>query len=79
MIIDHQNNFPHIWVYFVLLHSHYTDLNITEFLTDFLLFLEDCASLGLSQDLTDKKQFIKYGNILLGVYFNLRYSILKSD
>ena len=26
-----------------------------------------------------KKQFIKYGNILLGVHFKLRYSKLKSD
>ena len=26
-----------------------------------------------------KKQIIKYGNILLGVHFNLRYSKLKSD
>ena len=26
-----------------------------------------------------KKQIIKYGNILLGVHFNLRYSKFKSD
>ena len=26
-----------------------------------------------------KKQFIKYGNILLRVHFNFRYSKLKSD
>ena len=29
--------------------------------------------------LIKKKQFIKYGNILLGEHFNLRYSRLKSD
>ena len=47
MIIDHQNNFLHMLVYFVLLHGDYykqTDLNITEFLTKILLFPEDCAS-----------------------------------
>ena len=26
-----------------------------------------------------RKQFFKYGNILLGVHFNLRYLKLKSD
>ena len=26
-----------------------------------------------------KKKIIKYGNIFLGVHFNLRYSKLKSD
>ena len=30
-------------------------------------------------DLSDKKKFIKYGNIPLGEHFNLRYSKLKSD
>ena len=29
--------------------------DITEFLTKILLFPEDCASQGLSQDLSDKK------------------------
>ena len=57
----------------------HTDLNITEFLTKILLFPEDCTCSGLSQDPSDKKQIIKYGNILLGVHFNLRYSKLKSD
>ena len=58
----------------------HTYLNVTEFLTGIPLFLEDCASWGLSQGLSDKKkQLIKYGNILLGVHFNLRYSRLKSD
>ena len=33
----------------------HTDLNITEFLPKILLFPEDCTSLGLSQDLSDKK------------------------
>ena len=32
-----------------------TDLNITEFLSKFLLFPEDCASSGLSQDPSNKK------------------------
>ena len=55
-------------------------LNITKFLSKILLFPEDCTSSGLSQDPFDKKkQFIKYGNILLGVHFNLRYSKLKPD
>ena len=54
-------------------------LNITEFLSKILLFPEDCASSGLSQDPSNKKQFIYYRNILLGVHFNLRYSKLKSD
>ena len=57
----------------------HTDLNITDFLTEIPRFLEDCASYGLSQDLSDKKKLIKYGNILLGEHFNLRYSKLKSD
>ena len=52
----------------------HTDLNITGVLPKILLFPEDCASSGLSQDSSDKKQFVKYGNILLGVHFNLRYS-----
>ena len=44
------------------------------------LFPEDCTSSCLSQHpFAKKKQIIKYGNILLGVYFNLRYSKLKSD
>ena len=57
----------------------HTDLNITEFLPKILLFPEDCTSSGLSQDPSDKKQIIKYGNILFGVHFNLRYLKLKSD
>ena len=52
----------------------HTDLNITGVLPKILLFPDDCASSGLSQDPSDKKQFVKYGNILLGVHFNLRYS-----
>ena len=31
--------------------------------TKILLFPEDCASYGLSQDLSDKKYFIKYENM----------------
>ena len=74
--------FTHFGVFCVIARSllKNTDLNITECLTKILLFPEDCASLGLSQDLSDKKkQFIKYGNIPLGEHFNLRYSKLKSD
>ena len=89
-IINDQNNFLHILVCFVLLLItrsllKHTNTNITEFLTIILLFPEDCASSGLSQDPPDKKkQFIKYGIILLGVHFNLRYSkykirLLESD
>ena len=52
----------------------HTDLNITGVLPKILLFPDDCASSSLSQDPSDKKQFVKYGNILLGVHFNLRYS-----
>ena len=35
--------------------SKHTDLNITEFLSKFLLFPKDCASSGLSQDPSNKK------------------------
>ena len=63
MIFNDQNNFLHILVRSLLKH---TDLNITKFLSKIQLFSEDCPSLGLSQDLSNlKKQFIKYGNILL--------------
>ena len=55
------------------------DLNISKFLPKILLFPEDCTSSGLSQDPFEKKQIIKYENILLRVHFNLRYSKLKSD
>ena len=33
----------------------HTDLNRTDFLSKILLFLEDCASSGLSQDPPNKK------------------------
>ena len=33
----------------------HTDINITDFLTKILLFPEDSAFSGLSQDLSDKK------------------------
>ena len=58
MIFNDQNNFLHILVHVVLLHGHllkHTDLNITEFLSKILLFPEDCASSGLSQDPSNKK------------------------
>ena len=60
--------------YTVIFKAYNTYLNIIEFLPKILLFPEDCTSSGLI-----KKQIIKYGNILLGVHFNLRYSKLKSD
>ena len=65
--------------YLILLHGHYTDtdLIVTEFLSKIILFPEDCESLGLSQDPSDKQQIMKYGSILLGVHFNLCYSKLK--
>ena len=74
MIFNDQNNFLHILVRVVLFITRsllkHTDLNRTEFLSKILLFPKDCASSGLSQDPSNKrKQFIKYGNILL------RYSI----
>ena len=74
--------FSHFGACFVITRSllKHTDLNITEFLSKILLFPEDCASSGLSQDPSNnKKKIIKYGNILLGVHFNLRYSKLTSD
>ena len=40
--------------YYTVILKH-TDLNITEFLPKILLFPEDCTSLGLSQDQSDKK------------------------
>ena len=75
------NNFLHNLVCCVITRSFlkHTDLNITEFLSKILLFSQDYPSSGLSQDPSDKKQFIKYGNILLGVHFNLRCLKLKSD
>ena len=38
--------------YTVIIH---TDLNVTEFLSKILLFPEDCATSGLSQDPSNKK------------------------
>ena len=40
--------------YYTSLLKH-TDLNITDFLSKILLFPEDCASSGLSQDPSYKK------------------------
>ena len=56
-ILNHQNNFLHILVYAVVTGSllKHTDSNITEFLPKILLFLEDCATWGLSQVLSDRK------------------------
>ena len=47
--------------YYMVIIKH-TDLNITKFLSKILLFPKDCASSGLSQAPSNKKQFIKYGN-----------------
>ena len=58
VIFNDQNNFLHTLVHIVLLTRSllkHTDLNITEFLSKFLLFPEDCASSGLSQDPSNKK------------------------
>ena len=59
MLLNHQNNFfTHFGVCYDIIRSllKYTNLNITEFLTKILLFLEYCAFSGLSQDLSDKKK-----------------------
>ena len=61
MIFNNPNNFLHILVrVFVITRSllKHTDLNIIEFLSKILLFPEDCASSGLSQDLSNKKKTI---------------------
>ena len=58
MIINDQNKFStHFGACCVITWSllKHTDLNITEFLAKTLLFPEDCASSGLSQDTIDKK------------------------
>ena len=57
MIFNDQNDFLHILVRVVITRSllKHTDLNITEFLSKILLFPKDCASLGLSQDPSNKK------------------------
>ena len=73
VIINDQNNFLHN-VVCVITRSFlkHTDLNITEFLPKTIFSITARTHLI-------KKQIIKYGNILLGVHFNLRYSKLKSD
>ena len=43
-----------VFCYYTSLLKH-TDLNRTEFLSKILLFPEDCASSGLSQDPSNKK------------------------
>ena len=82
MIINAQNNFLHNLVCVVLLHVHFlkqTDLNITEFLPKPSYFPKIAHLRVYHKTHLIKKQIIKYGNILLGVHFNLRYSKLKSD
>ena len=65
--------------YYTVIIRAYRFIYITEFLSKILLFPEHCASSGLSQDHLMKNKIIKYGNILLGVHFTLRYSKLKLD
>ena len=59
MIFNDQNNFLHMLVRVVLFITQsllkHIDLNITKFLSKILLVPEDCASLGLSQDPSNKK------------------------
>ena len=67
MMIEHENNIStHFGVFCIITRSllKYTDLNITEFLTKIIVFLEDCASKGLSQTYLKKKKFIKHKNTL---------------
>ena len=41
--------------YYTVIILKHIDLNITEFLSKILLFPEDCASSGLSEDPSNKK------------------------
>ena len=83
MIINHQNNFLHILVHAVLLHARSllknTDSNIIEILPKISLFPEGGQRGVYHRSYMIEKQLIKYGNIPLGVHFNLRFSNLKSD
>ena len=59
------------------------DLNTT----DFFLFLEDCASYGLSQDLSDKKPFLlkyliwkySHGSTRQFLLYKIKIRLLESD
>ena len=62
----------------------HTDLNRTEFLSKILLFTEDCASSGLSQDPSNKKTIYsiwKYslGSTLQFALFKIKIRLLESD
>ena len=62
----------------------HTDLNITDFLPEILLFPEDCTSSGLSQDPSDKKATYliwKYslGSTLQFALLKIKIRLLKSD
>ena len=57
----------------------HTDLNVTEFLSKSYYFLKIAHLRFYHRTHPIKKYFFKYGNIPLGVHFNLRYSKLKSD
>ena len=62
----------------------HTDLNITEFLPKILLFPEDCASLGLSEDLSDKKASYEIWNYSLEstlqfALFKIKIILLEGD
>ena len=61
-----------------------TELNITEFLPKILLFPEDCASSGLSQDPSDKKAIYKIWNYSLRstlqfALYKIKIRLLESD
>ena len=86
MISNYQNNFLQILVYlcyYRVLLKH-TNLNITEFLSKILLFIEDCGSSGLSQDLSDKNANYEIWNYSLGstlqfALFKIKIRLLESD
>ena len=75
MIINDQNNFQHIW----------SELCYYTVIIKFLLFPEDYASSGLSQDPSHIFFFIKYGNIytlesiLLFTLFKTKIRLLEND
>ena len=62
----------------------HTDLNITEFVPEILLFSEDCTSSSLSQDPSDKKaNYLKWkyslGSTLQFALFKIKIRLLESD
>ena len=71
MIFNDQNNVLHILVRVVRSLLKHTDLNITEFLSKILLFPEDCASSGLSQDPSNKKNNVLNMEIISWEYTSI--------